>query len=60
MEAQLHILTCRPLDKLENLLAEVIQTERWPSTLKTLKVLSPAVVLEFEEKQIKFNVEVHL
>ena len=30
-EVQLHILTCRPLHQLENLMAEVIQLERLPT-----------------------------
>ena len=57
MEVQLHILTCRPLDKLEYLLAEAIQRERCPSSLRNHKVLSPAVVLDMEEKRINLDVE---
>ena len=54
---QLHVLTCRPLHQLENLMAEVIQLEKWPPGLRIMKVLSPAVVLDREEEQFNMHVQ---
>ena len=56
-EVQLHVLTCRPLHQLENLMAQVIQLERLPPGLRIMKVLSPAVVLDREEEQFNMHVE---
>jgi hypothetical protein len=56
-EVQLHVLTCRPLHQLENLMAEVIQMERLPTGLRIMKVLSPALVLDREEEQFNMHVE---
>jgi hypothetical protein len=56
-DVQLHVLTCRPLLQLENLMAEVIKLEGWPAGLRIMKVLSPAVVLDREEEQSYMHVQ---
>jgi hypothetical protein len=50
-EVQLHVLTCKPMAQLEDILAKVVQLERWPTGLRIVKVLSPAVVMDRDEEE---------
>ena len=45
MEVQLHVLTCRILHQLENLMVEMVWMDSWPPWLRIMKSLGQAVVL---------------
>ena len=57
MEVQLHIFTSRPLEHVENILSEVLNSEKMPNGLRPIKVLSPSMVLERGEQQITMDLE---
>ena len=49
MEVQLHVLTCRILHQLENLI-EMVWRDRWPPWLRIMKSLGQAVVLDRQKE----------
>ena len=50
MEVQLHVLTCRILHQLENLMVEMVWMDRWPPWLRIMKSLGQAVVLDRQKE----------